>query len=175
MGIAPADPRALSEAAQRPEESVARLHGAVGTPRDIAEEAVAVLGLPAQVPALLAGEAAAGGQRIEGAGALGGFRASMRGDFVPEQGKGNLLERYQRLAGRRPPWFRALNAAGVVVYGLLLWALFAWREHLDGWRFWVLLVLCGASLLNAVWDARPAGRPADPDPAPPQPDRSPTG
>ena len=174
-GIAPADHRLLAEAVQRPQEAVARLHGAAGTPHDIAEEAVAVLGLPAQVPALLAGEAAVGGQRIEGAGALGGFRASMRGDFVPEQGKGNPLERYQRLAGRRPPWFRALNAAGVVVYGLLLWALLAWREDLDGWRFWVLLVLCVASLLNAVWDARPPRRPAEPDPVPPEPDRSPTG
>ena len=174
-GIAPAEPRLLAEAVQRSEESVSRLHGAAGTPRDIAEEAVAALGLPVQVPALLAGEPAVGGQRVEGAGALGGFRASMRGDFVPEHDKGNRLERYQRLAGRRPGWFRALNAAGVLAYGLLLWALFAWREHLDGWWFWVLLVLCGASLVNALWDARPPRRPADPDPVPPQPDRTPTG
>jgi hypothetical protein len=174
-GIAPADPRLLAEAVQRPEESIARLHGAAGTPRDIAEEAVAALGLPVQVPALLAGEAAVGGQRIEGSGALGGFRASMRGEFVPEHGKGNVLERYQRLAGGRPPWFRALNAAGVVVYGLLVWALFVWREDLDGWRFWVLLVLCGTSLLNALWDARPPRRPVDPEPVPPLPDRTPTG
>jgi hypothetical protein len=136
---------------------------------------VATLGLPAQVPALMAGEAAIDGQRIEGAGALGGFRASMRGDFVPQQGKGNVLERYQRLAHRRPGWFRALNVAGVLVYAALIWALFSWREHLDGWRFWALLVLCGASLINVVWDARPSHRPADPDLVPPDPDRAPTG
>ncbi|MDT0277289.1 insulinase family protein [Blastococcus goldschmidtiae] len=179
-GIAPADPRLLAEAVQRAEESVSRLHRAGGTPRDIAEEAVAALGLPPQVPALLAGEPAVGGQRVEGAGAFGGFKASLRGDFVPEQGKRTRLERYQRLAHRRPPWFRALNAAGVLVYGLLVWGLVSWREHLDGWQFWLLLALCGASLLNAVWDARPLRRPAGTDPAgtgpaPSEPGRTPTG
>ncbi|MGY2128917.1 insulinase family protein [Blastococcus sp. SYSU DS0617] len=174
-GIAPADPRLLAEAVQRPEESVSRLHGAGGTPREIAEKAVAALGLPPQVPALLAGEPAVGGQRVEGAGAFGGFRASMRGDFVPEHGKGSPLERYQRLARRRPRWFRALNAAGVLVYGLLVWGLVAWREHLDGWQFWALLALCGASLLNAAWDARPLRGPEGGDLVPPEPDRTPTG
>ncbi len=174
-GIAAADPRPLAEAALRPEDVVARLHAAVGSPRDIADQAVAALGLPAQVPALLAGGSASGGQRIEGAGALGGFRASMRGDFLPRQGKGRPLERYQALARRRPGWFRALNAAGVVAYALLLWGLFSWREHLDGWQFWSLLVLCGASLLNAGWDARPPRPPADPDVVPSEPERTPTG
>jgi len=175
-GIAPADPQALADAVQRPEESMARLHGAVGTPRDIAEEAVAVLGLPAEVPALLAGEAVTGGRRIEGAGSLGGFRASMRGEFLPEEGKWKPLERYLALSRRRPAWFRALNAAGVLVYALVLWGLFARREHFHGWLFWVLVVVCGASLLNALWDARPLRRPGgEADSVPAEPQRTPTG
>ena len=175
-GIAPADPRALAEAVQRPEASIARLHGAVGTPRDIAEQAVAVLGLPAEVPALLAGEAAVGGQRIEGAGALGGIRASMRGEFLPPQGERKPLDRYLALSRRRPTWFRALNAAGVLVYALVLWALISRRDHLEGWLFWVLAVMCGASLLNALWDARPLRRPGGgAGAAPAQPLGTPTG
>lgn len=174
-GIAPADPRLLAEAALRPEESIVRLHSAAGSPRDIAEEAVAALGLPAQVPALLAGEAAVGGQRIDGAGALGGFRASMRGDFVPEPGKGTALERYQELARRRPGWFRAANAGAALFYGVLLWLLISFRDDLGTWRAGIFAVLMGVGLLNALWDTRPPRRPADPDPVAAQADRTPTG
>lgn len=174
-GIAPADPRLLAEAALRPEESIVRLHSAAGSPRDIAEEAVAALGLPAQVPALLAGEAAVGGQRIDGAGALGGFRASMRGDFVPEPGKGTALERYQELARRRPGWFRAANAGAALFYGVLLWLLISFRDDLGTWRAGIFAVLTAVGLLNALWDTRPPRRPADPDPVAAQADRTPTG
>ncbi|RZU32809.1 insulinase family protein [Blastococcus saxobsidens] len=174
-GIAPADPRPLAEAVLRPEESVARLHDAAGTIHEIAEEAVAALGLPAQVPALLAGEPVVEGQRIEGTGAFGGFRASMRGDFVPGQGKGTRLERYQELARRRPGWFRAVNVVAALVYGVLLWLIVSYRDDLGSWRAAIFGVLMGLGLLNAVWDARPPRRPAAPDPVAVPADRTPTG
>lgn len=157
-GLVPGDPTLLAEATGRPESHTSYLLGLVGPPAEVLAHAVQALGLPVEVPGMLDGAPATSGQRVEAKGIVRGFGASVRGDFVPPPGTGNPLERYQRLSRIRPGWFRAVNAVAAVVYGLVLWALVMWRGDMSDWLFVLLAVLCGLSLLNAVWDARPSRR-----------------
>lgn len=156
-GLASGDAELLAAATGRSESHTSYLLGLAGPPAEVLAHAVQALGLPPEVPALLEGVKVPG-MRVEAKGIVRGFGASVRGDFVPPPGTGNALERYQRLSRTRPRWFRAVNAAAAVVYGLVLWALVMWRGDMAHWLFVLFTVLCGLSLLNAVWDARPSRR-----------------
>lgn len=169
-GVAPGDARLLAEATGRPETHTSYLLGFTGSPEEVLAHAVQALGLPPEVPALLDGTAGTTGQRVEARGIVRGFGASVRGDFGPPEGTGHALDRYRQLSRTRPGWFRAVNAAAAVVYGLVLWALVEWRGEMPDWRFAIFAVLCGLGLLNALWDMRPPRRGqqttpvADPEP-----------
>jgi hypothetical protein len=161
--VAPGDPVLLAHATSRPEAHTSYLLGVTGTPDEVVGHAVAALGLPAEVPALLEGAPVEAGERVEARGIVGGFRASVRGDFEPPPGSGHALDRYRQLSRSRPAWFRLANAAAVVVYGLYLWGLVALREYLPDWRFYLFVGLGVLAFLNSVWDIRPPRqRPAEP-------------
>lgn len=157
-GIAPGDPRSLAEATGRPEPHTSYLLGVTGSPAEVLAHAVQALGLPSEVPALLDGASVTTGQRVEAKGIVRGFGASVRGDFAPPSGTGGAIDRYRELGRTRPGWFRAVNAAATVVYGLVLWALVMWRGDMPDWQFVLFSTLCGLGLINAVWDTRPPRR-----------------
>ena len=158
-GISSGDAGLLAQATGRPERDTSSLLGVTGTPDEVLRHAVQALGLPPEVPALLDGAAPATGQRVEAKGLVGGFRASVRGDFGPPAGTGNVLDRYRERARTRPGWFRAVNASGAVVYALVIWALVSWRGEMPGWIFVLLVVSCGLGLLEAIWHSRPPRAP----------------
>lgn len=160
--VAPGDPLVLAQATGRPEAHTSYLLGVTGTPDEVAAHAVQALGLPAEVPALLEGVPLEVGERVEARGIVGGFRASVRGEFEPPPGTGHALDRYRELSRRRPGWFRLANVAAVVVFGLYLWGLVALREYLPDWRFYLFFGLGVIGALNSIWDSRPPRRrPAD--------------
>ncbi|WP_324273992.1 hypothetical protein [Blastococcus brunescens] len=173
-GVTAGDPKLLAEAVDRPESHTSYLLGVAGSPVEVIAHAVQALGLPQEVPGLLDG-APATGQRVESRGILGGVRASVRGDFAPPEGTGHALDRYMRLSRTRPRWFRAVNAAAAVVYGLVVWGLVMWGEGLPDWRFVLFAVLCGLGLANALWDTRPPRRPKDDAPEALRREPTPTG
>ncbi len=160
-GLTPGDAAQLAEATGRHEPDMVALLGLQGAPAEIVPHAVAGLGLPAQVHALLADPSSpVDGLRVEGRGIAGGARASFRGDFLPAAETVHGLDRYRALSRSRPGWFRAANAAAAMVYALIAWGVIAWREHLDSWQVWVPLVLCVLSLPEAVLNTRPPHRSA---------------
>jgi hypothetical protein len=156
--VAPGDPQALAAATARPEAHTSYLLAVTGTPDEVVGHVVQALGLPAEVPALLQGAPVGAGERVEARGIVGGFRASVRGEFEPPPGTGHALDRYRELSRRRPGWFRLANAAAVVVYGLYIWGLVALREYLPDWRFYLFLGLGVIAILNSIWDTRPPRR-----------------
>ena len=158
-GLAPGDATLLAASTARPESHTSYLLGLAGPPAEVLAHAVQALGLPPEVPALLEG-AEVPGQRVESRGIVGGFRASVRGDFVPPPGTGNAVERYQRLSRIRPGWFRALNAFGVLLCGWSLWFLLTPPHYVHGWTLGVAAVLSGVGLINCLLDTRPPRRSA---------------
>jgi hypothetical protein len=88
---------------------------------------------------------------------MGGFRATVRGDFVPPPGTGNAMDGWRRLSATRPGWYRAVNALGAVLSGLILWALVT-VVGLNGGTA-VPAVMCVIGLLSCLWDTRPPRRP----------------
>jgi predicted Zn-dependent peptidase len=156
--VAPGDPLVLAQGTGRPLEQTSYLLGIMGTPDEVVAHAVQALGLPAEVPALLAGAPVETGERVEARGIVGGFRASVRGDFDPPAGTGSGVDRYRRLSRTRPGWFRLANAAAVVVFGLYIWGLVELREYLPDWRFYLFVALGVLGALNSLWDTRPPSR-----------------
>jgi predicted Zn-dependent peptidase len=155
-GVAPGKPELLAQATWRTEAQVAPLLGATGDPEEILDRFVTVLGLPSEVPELLAGRVVPGLQRFEGLGIAGGFRASVRGDFVPPAGSGSALDAYRRLSAARPLWYRAVNALGALVAGALLWLMITFVGVRAGNI--VPTVMCALGLLTCLWDTRPPRR-----------------
>jgi predicted Zn-dependent peptidase len=156
--VAPGDALLLAQATGRPQAHTSYLLGVTGTPDEVVGHVVQALGLPAEVPALLDGAPVEGGQRVEARGIVGGFRASVRGEFEPPPGTGHGLDRYRELSRRRPRWFRLANVGAVVLLGLYLWGLVALREYLPDWRFYLFMGLGVIGLLNSIWDSRPPRR-----------------
>jgi hypothetical protein len=153
-GVAPGNPRLLAEATARPEHDVTDLHGVVGAPPEIAAHLVQALGLPPEVPALLAGGPVAG-ERVAGQGALGGIRSSVRGDFAPPPGTTGVIAWWERHNRDRPAWFRIANGASGVICALLLWLLFAGPHHLQGRLFGTVTGLVIIGLLGSLWGTLP--------------------
>lgn len=175
-GVTAGDPTVLAGAAARSVEQTAWLHSLVGEPTDILPHVVGVLGLPPQVPALLAGEPAEGLERAEGLGLMGGFRVSVRGEYERSTVTTGLLGRWNAARRTRPAWFRVLHAAGAVVFGLLLWlvltsdSLFAGDEFR---RVWVSVMLA-IGVVTSLMRVRPPDRPDAEEERVPQ-DVTPTG
>ncbi|WP_167760493.1 insulinase family protein [Blastococcus sp. CT_GayMR16] len=156
-GVTPGDPRPLAEATGRPDHHITYLHGVIGTPDEVAAHAVQALALPPEVPALLAGAPVAG-EHVVGRGALGGFRASVRGEFDPPPGTTGGIAQWERLNRDRPPWYRIANGASAVVCAVLLVLLFAGSHGLQGRLFGTLTGLVIIGLLGSLWGTLPPRR-----------------
>jgi predicted Zn-dependent peptidase len=156
-GVEPADPQLLAQATGRPEHHVRYLHGVVGTPEEIAAHAVQALGLPVEVPALLAGEQVAG-EHVPALGTLGGTRAMVQGRYDPPPGTRGLGPWWQNLMQTRPTWFRVLHAAVAVLCGIAVWLLFTTDVGLSGRLRHTVIGLAIAGVLYSVSQVRAPGR-----------------
>lgn len=157
-GAASGDADLLAERAGGDPDRLRALLAHAGTPQQVVPELVAALGLPAEVPDLLAGRAVTSARRVRGLGTVAGLKAAVRGDHAPPAGSGPLLQRWAALSRTRPAWYRALSALAAVVCGVALWLLLTSSTAPDGWVGAVLAVLAGAGLLSSVLDARPPRR-----------------
>ena len=158
-GVGAGNAELLAGATARPVTHTSYLLGVTGPPADVLAHAVQALGLPAEVPALLDGVPVPG-QRVEGRGIAGGFLVSARGDFVAPAGTGDTIDDWRRLSRTRPAWFRALNAAGVLLCAVALWFLVAPPHYVHGWTLALLAVLSGIGLVSCLLDTRPPRREA---------------
>ncbi len=154
----PGDPRVLADAVGRDPQELAEVLAASGSPSEVLARFVPAVGLPDQVPGLLAGREVPGAEQVTGQGFVGGLRAAVRGDYAPAPGSGSWLDRWAQVSRDRPPWYRAVNAVEAVGFGLLAWYLVASAGgDLVGWRG----ALAGGLALLALaclWDTRPPRR-----------------
>ena len=162
-GVAPGDPRLLAEATGRPLDHVTYLHGVVDEPGEIAAHAVQALGLPWEVPDLLAGREVAG-ERVIGRGIAGGFRASVSGAYDPPPGTTGVIPWWEELNRTRPAWFRGVNALLAVLGGVGLWLLVTADHGLSGRLFATVVGLAVLALLTGAWCTLPARRSAAREP-----------
>ncbi|TYP85953.1 insulinase family protein [Blastococcus xanthinilyticus] len=159
-GASPGNPQLLARATGRPDAHTAHLLGVVGTTDEILQHVVLALGLPLEVPALMAGAEPTRAERVEGQGIAGAFRASVRGDFVGPEGSGGPVDRWMRLTHTRPGWYRAANACGALLAAAVLYALVTVPDLLDGGFGEIAVwVLAGSGLVNCLWETRPPRRP----------------
>ena len=163
-GVAHGDPALLAEATGRRDDQVAYLHALIDPPETVLQHAITLLGLPPQVADLVGGERPEGLQRVAGRGIAGGFVASVRGDFEQPADESGLLGRWKGYSRTRPAWFRALNVAGVLLIGLLLWFV-ATSDVFDGdpARRVFCLVMGTIGLLTCLSRVRPPARPEAPE------------
>ncbi|HEY0403074.1 MAG TPA: hypothetical protein VGD09_13730 [Blastococcus sp.] len=153
-GVAPGDPKLLADATGRREHHVAYLHGVTGDPEEIVAHVVQALGLPPEVPALLAA-APVVGEYVPGLGALGGFRASVRGEFDPPPGTRGIVPWWENLMRVRPAWFRALHAVAAALCGIAVWLLFTTDLGLHDRLLHTVTGLAIIGLAYSVWNVRP--------------------
>jgi len=156
-GVGPGAPQLLAEATGRPEHHVAYLHAVVGSPDDVAAHAVQALGLPVEVPALLAGVRVPG-EHVPALGALGGARAMARGRYDPPPGSRGLAPWWQKLMQTRPVWFRGLHAATAVLSGIAVWLLFTTDLGLPGRLGHTVIGLALLGVLYSLSQVRPPAR-----------------
>ncbi len=163
---APGDAAVLAGATGGDPERLRALLASSGTAQEVVGEVVAVLGLPAEVPDLLAGREVPTARRVQGLGVVAGFRAAVRGDHAPPPGTGSRLDRWAALSRNRPGWYRALSALCAVLCGVALWVLAATPAGPGGWVGAALAGLAGVGLVSSLFDVRPPPRrPATPDQA----------
>ena len=156
-GVASGDPHVLAEAAGRPAHHIAYLHGVIGDPDEIAAHTAQALGLPPEVPALLAGLPVAG-EHVPALGIRGGLRASVAGRYDPPPGTRGIVPWWENLMRLRPAWFRALHALVAVLCGIAVWLLFRADLGLHGRLLHTVTGLAIVGLLYAVWNVRPPQR-----------------
>lgn len=155
------DPRLLADAVGRDPQELAEVLAASGGPAELLARFVAAVGLPEQVPGLLAGREVPGAEQVTGQGIVGGLRAAVRGDFAPAPGGGSWVDRWMQVSRSRPAWYRAVNAVEAVGFGLLAWYLVVSAGgDLTSWRG-VLALVAGLFALACMWDTRPPRRVAD--------------
>ena len=162
-GGTPGDAVVLASALGIAVPPVANLLASTGTVDQLLAQTVAVLGLPAQVPALLRGEPVEGLERQEALGLMAGMKASVRGEFEPveESAKPSWDRRWAAWEKRRPPSFRLMNAVSAVACGVLSWRLAAAASgDLTSWSA-LFSALAGAGTLSSLWSTRPPSRKAD--------------
>ncbi|MFW3169421.1 hypothetical protein [Geodermatophilus sp. CPCC 206100] len=170
-GVSSGDPRLLAEATGRPLSAVADVLADEGEPAEVLDRFVALLELPAVVPALLDGQDVPA-DRVDGLGMASGLRAALRGDYAAPRGSGTWVDRWARLSWTRPGWYRAAQAAAALVFALCAVGLLA----VDGLGWWadVLGWVSVLLALGSLWDVRPPRRePAPGDQRPEVP--TPTG
>jgi len=154
-GATSGDPALLAEATARAESDLRPVLSAEGSPADALARFGTVLGLPTEVPDLLAGRAVPTAEEVVGQGLVGGLRAAVRGDYAPPPGEGSWVDRWLHLARRRPGWYRALNAVEAVLFAVLAWVLLrATDGDLVSWRGGLALV-AGLLALGCLYDTRP--------------------
>jgi hypothetical protein len=93
-----------------------------------------------------------------------GFRASVRGDFLPPEGTRGSMDRWRHLSRTRPAWYRAVNAAAALASGLVMWLLITTPDLWGGAAVvrGALLVVAVVGLASFLWDTRPpSARPVD--------------
>ena len=156
-GVGSGDPQLLAEATGRPEHHVAYLHGVVGTPDEIAAHAVQALGLPVEVPALLAGEQVPG-EHVPALGTVGGARAMVQGRYDPPPGARWTLPWWQSLTQTRPRWFRVLHAGLAAVCAVALWVVLTVDLGLHDRLQHTVVGLPLVGVLYSVWQVRPPTR-----------------
>jgi hypothetical protein len=156
-GVVSGDPRLLAEATGRPESFTSYLLAVTGPPEVVLAHAVQALGLPLQVPGLLDDPSAASGERVEGRGLLGGFLASVSGDFLGPSGTGGPLDGWRRLSRTRPGWYRAVSALGVLLTLTALVIVVVAPDLPDLWRV-VTGVFAAIGLVSCLLDVRPPRR-----------------
>ncbi len=150
-GVAPGDPAVLARETGRPVDEVAVVLADPGSPAEVLDRLAALLGLPEQVPDLLAGREVAGAERVEGRGIAGGVRAAVRGDYAPAPGTGSWVDRWARLGRDRPAGYRIANGAAALALFVV-----AWVQVGDGQvGLGVLAALLG---LYSLFEVRPPRR-----------------
>ena len=158
----PGSTQALSDALGHDPDEVAGLLAASGSPDEVVEQAIRVLGLPPQTSDVLAGREIEHGQQVQTTGLRAGMRASARGEFDPQGAEASgVIGRWNQLAKERPRWYRAANGVATIVLGLLAWLL-ASRADADFLSWTALLALFAAVMAaGCLWDTRPPRSPAD--------------
>jgi hypothetical protein len=162
-GAAPGDSRLLAEATGRPEPAVDAVLRVTEPPGETLARFMDLLGLPPELPDLLAGRTVDTAHRVDGLGIAGGFRASVRGDFDPPADQAGWMYGWRRLSKTRPPWYRLTNAAGALLAALGLWLLLTLPDLWPASVRWGLVGFAAIGLLSCLWDVRPPARrpPAD--------------
>ena len=148
------DARLLADATGLPEAVSATLLAADAPRDELLGRVVDVLGLPPEVPRLLAGQPVPAAEPLEPGRFGDGLRAALRGDF---DRPGSVLARYRAWERRRAPSYRLYSAVWVVGLGGLTWRLVQEAETLASGR----AVLAGvtASLgLTSLWYGVTPGR-----------------
>ena len=160
-GAASGDAAVLADVTGGEPERLRALLAHPGSAQEVVAELVAVLGLPVEVPDLLAARVVPTARRVRGQGTVAGFRATLRGDHAPPPGTGSALDRWAALSRTRPGWYRAVSALAAVVCGLALWVLTTSPAAPDGWVGTALTVVAAAGLLSSLVDTRPPRRRAE--------------
>jgi hypothetical protein len=158
-------PQLLADALGHQPDQLAELLAVPGSPSQVLDQTIRVLGLPPETADLLSGREPEHGECVNTTGLLAGMRAAARGDFDPpkEEDQG-LVGRWNRLAKLRPPWYRVANGTATILLGLLTWLL-ASRLDADLLSWTALFTaLAAVTAAGCLWDTRPP-RPAGDDDA----------
>jgi hypothetical protein len=151
------DAALLRDAVGIPAADAAELLAWTGAADELLDRVVAALDLPAQVPAMLAGEPVDGLDHLPALGILAGLRASARGDFDPPEDTTGWDRRLAAWERRRTPWFRLVNAASAAVLGVVAWRTGSAAPDLVSWPA-AFSLLAAAGAASSLWSTRPPAR-----------------